>query len=394
MTSADGRRALLLGLLHAGLECVEGRRCVREVLLAAQAARHDGPVWAAAVGKAACSMALGARDALGPSLERVLVITKSGHLDPELLRQPGIETHESAHPIPDERSLAAGRRLLEWVEALPAAVSPMFLISGGASSLVEVLEPGVSLARLERLSAEWLARGVPIGELNARRAQLSQIKGGRLAIRLAGRPARAFFLSDVPDDDPAVIGSGLLGPAADHEDRIERQVIASVDRAMEGVAAAALQRGLTVECVPQRFAGEAIRLAARFTHELLIGKSQVRVWGGESTVHLPPNPGRGGRNQHLALTAAKLLPDYPQLMLLAAGTDGTDGPTEAAGGLVSAETCGRLAVAGLDAEDCLRRADSGTALAAAGALVSTGPTGTNVADLVIGLKLPQNWAGA
>jgi len=111
-------------------------------------------------------------------------------------------------------------------------------------------------------------------------------------------------------------------------------------------------------------------------------------------VHLPPNPGRGGRNQHLALTAAKLLPDYPQLMLLAAGTDGTDGPTEAAGGLVNAETCGRLAVAGLDAEDCLRRADSGTALAAAGALVSTGPTGTNVADLVIGLKLPQNWAGA
>lgn len=394
MASADGRRALLLGLLHAGLECVEGRRCVREALLAAQRARQDGPVWAAAVGKAACSMALGARDALGPSLERVLVITKSGHLDPELLSQSGIEAHESAHPVPDERSLAAGRRLLEWVDALPAAVSPMFLISGGASSLVEVLEPGISLAQLERISAEGLARGVPIGELNARRAQLSRIKGGRLASRLTGRPARVLFLSDVPDDDPAVIGSGLLGPAADGVDRIERQVIASVDRAMEAVAAAASQRGLTAEWVPERFAGEAARLAARFTHELLIGNSQVRVWGGESTVHLPPNPGRGGRNQHLALAAAKLLPDYPQLMLLAAGTDGTDGPTEAAGGLVSAETCGRLALAGLDAEDCLRRADSGTALAAAGGLVSTGPTGTNVADLVIGLKLPQNWAGA
>lgn len=393
MACADRRPALLLGLLHAALECVDGRRCAREALLATRA-RHGTSVWAAAVGKAACAMALGARDALGPALERVLVVTKSGHLDPELLSLPGIEAHESAHPLPDERSLAAGQRLLDWVDALPAAVSPLFLISGGASSLVEVLEPGISLAQLEQLSARGLAEGVPIGELNIRRARLSQIKGGRLAARLAGRPAQAFFLSDVPDDDPAVIGSGLLGPAADGSDRIERQVIASVDRATEGVATAALERGLTVHRVPQRFAGDAARLAARFTHELLIGNTQVRVWGGESTVHLPPNPGRGGRNQHLALAAARLLPDYPELMLLAAGTDGTDGVTEAAGGLVSAATCERLALAGLDAEDCLRRADSGTALAAAQALVSTGPTGTNVADLVIGLKLPQNWASA
>ena len=394
MRSADGRHRLLLDLLHAGLECVEGRRCVREALLATPAAHHPAPVWAAAVGKAACSMALGARDALGPSLERMLVVTKSGHLDPELLSLPGAEVHESAHPLPDERSLAAGQRLLDWVDALPAAVSPMFLISGGASSLVEVLEPGVSLAQLEQLSARGLAEGIPIGELNTRRARRSRIKAGRLAARLAGRAARALFISDVPDDDPAVIGSGLLGPAADGPDRIERQVIASVDRAMEGVVMAALQRGLTVQRAPQRFAGEATRLAARFTHELLIGDAQVRVWGGESTVRLPPQPGRGGRNQHLALAAAILLPDYPQLLLLAAGTDGTDGPTEAAGGLVSADTCARLALAGLDAGDCLRRADSGTALAAADALVRTGPTGTNVADLVIGLKLPQNWGSA
>jgi hydroxypyruvate reductase len=347
------------------------------------------PVWAAAVGKAATAMALGAADALGPSLERMLVVTKGGHLAAELLSLPGIEVHESAHPVPDERSLAAGRRLLDWVGELPAAVSPLFLISGGASSLVEVLEPGVSLAQLEQLSARGLAEGVAITELNARRARLSRIKGGRLAAQLAGRSARALFISDVPDDDPAVIGSGLLGPAAAGLDRIERQVIASVAEAMEGVATAALQRGLTVECVRGRFAGEATRLAARFAHELLIGNTQVRVWGGESTVRLPPQPGRGGRNQHLALAASKLLADYPDLSLLAAGTDGTDGPTEAAGGLVDADTCARVALAGLDADDCLSRADSGSALAAVGALVSTGPTGTNVADLVIGLKLPR-----
>jgi hydroxypyruvate reductase len=383
------RHQLLLELLQAGLARVEGRRCVREALRERPPAARGAPVWAAAVGKAATSMALGAADALGTSLERVLVVTKSGHLALELLSLPGIEIHESAHPVPDERSLAAGRRLLQWVHELPAVVSPLFLISGGASSLVEVLEPGVSLAQLEQLSARGLAEGVAIAELNTRRARLSRIKGGRLAAQLAGREALALFISDVPEDDPAVIGSGLLGPAAAGLDRIERQVIASVDEAMEGVVAAALRRGLTAECVRQRFAGEATGLAARLAHELLIGNTQVRVWGGESTVRLPPQPGRGGRNQHLALAASRLLADYPDLLLLAAGTDGTDGPTEAAGGLVDADTCGRLALAGLDADDCLARADSGTALAAVGALVSTGPTGTNVADLVIGLKLPR-----
>ena len=389
MTSADRRHALLLDLLQAGLQAVEGRRCVRTALLANPPAPRGAPVWAAAIGKAAGSMALGAADALGEELERVLVITKSGHLAPELLALPAVEAHESAHPVPDGRSLAAGQRLLAWVDELPPAVAPLFLISGGASSLVEVLEPGVSLAQLEQLSAGGLAEGVAIGELNARRARLSQIKGGRFAARIPRRAALALFISDVPDDDPAVIGSGLLGPAPGGVDRIERRIVASVDHAMEGVATAASRHGLTVERVPQRFTGEATRLAARFTHELLIGDTQVRVWGGESTVSLPAHPGRGGRNQHLALAAARLLPEYPELALLAAGTDGTDGPTGEAGGLVDAETCARLALAGLEPDDCLARADAGTALAAADALVRTGPTGTNVADLVIGLKLPR-----
>ena len=389
MTS-DQRRLLLVDLLQAGIARVEGRRCVREALLA-RPLPPDTPVWAAAVGKAAAAMALGAADALGSSLERLLVITKAGHLAPQLLSLAGVETHEGAHPVPDARSLAAGQRLLDWVHELPAAVAPLFLISGGASSLVEVLAPGVSLGQLGELSARGLAEGVPIADLNAQRARLSRIKGGRLAAELAGRAARALFISDVPDDNPAVIGSGLLGPAATGADRIERQIIASVDDAMEAVVVAALQRGLTAECVRPRFTGEATRLAARFAHELLIGNTQVRVWGGESTMHLPPQPGYGGRNQHLALAASKLLADYPELLLLAVGTDGTDGPTGAAGGLVDADTCARLGVAGLDADDCLARADSGTALAATDGLLSTGPTGTNVADLVIGLKLPRAW---
>jgi glycerate 2-kinase len=380
-----GRQRLLRELLQAGLEAADGRRRVREALAAAP---PRAPVWAAAVGKAACSMALGAADALGSALERLLVITPAGHLTPELRCRPGVEIHESAHPVPDERSLAAGERLLDWVDHLPPAVAPLFLVSGGASSLVEVLEPGVSLQKLEQLSAGWLAEGIAIGELNARRMRISRIKGGRLAARLAGRAAQALFISDVPGDDPAIIGSGLLGPVSGGADHIERRVVASVDHAIEGVARAASQRGLTVACVRERLEGEATRLAARCAHELLVGNTQVRAWGGESTVRLPPQPGRGGRNQHLALAAARFLPEYPELLLLAAGTDGRDGPTDAAGGLVDADTCARVALAGLDADDCLARADSGTALAAAGALVRTGPTGTNVADLVIGLKLP------
>ncbi len=361
---------------------------------AGQALAADRPVWLAAVGKAAPAMALGARDALGERLARSLIISRDGHAPPELERARGVELIASSHPVPDQRSLAAGERLLEWVEALPADVEPLFLISGGASSLVEVLRPGLALADLESFTARELAAGTAIGELNARRIALSRIKGGRLTARLGGRPARALFVSDVPGDDPKVIGSGLLGTASEGEDRVERLVVASVEHAVAGAAAAARARGLSVHAPQRRFDDDALRLAARFAHELRLSPAQVCVWGGESTVQLPPHPGKGGRNQHLALAAAKLIAGQADLMLLAVGTDGTDGVTEDAGALVDAESCARVALDGLDVDACLAGADSGTALAASGDLVHLGPTGTNVGDLVIGLKLaPEAPAG-
>ncbi|TLY57318.1 MAG: DUF4147 domain-containing protein [Gammaproteobacteria bacterium] len=369
----DPRRALLLALLETGLRRVEGRRCVREALARPQ--HPAAPVWLAGVGKAAESMALGAYDALGGAIERALLITRDAPLSPEIARL-GAEVLIGAHPVPDERSLAAGGRLLAWVESLPGEVEPLFLISG------------------EALTRRAFAEGLAIGELNRRRAALSRIKGGRLAGRLRGRPARALFISDVPDDDPRVIGSGLMGPAAEGHDRIERQVVASVDQAVAAVAVAAAALGLTVHPPGRRFAGEAVRLAARFARELHTGTAQLHVWGGESTVMLPPHPGRGGRNQHLALAAARLIAGRPELMLLAAGTDGSDGVTEDAGALVDADTCARIALAELDAERGLERADSAPALAASGDLVHLGPTGTNVGDLVIGLKLAADAARA
>ena len=389
---SDPRRDLLLTLLGAALERVDGRRCVREALQADSASALTGPVWLAAVGKAAAAMALGAQDALGERIAHSLIITREGHAPSELLGRRSVEIIASSHPVPDQRSLAAGARLLEWVEALPAAAQPLFLISGGASSLVEVLRAPTTLADLESFTARELAAGTAIGELNARRIALSTIKGGRLTARLRGRAAWALFVSDVPGDDPALIGSGLLGPSSEGPDRVQRTLIASVEQAVAAAAQAARQRGLTVHAPRQRFDGDAARLAARFAHELRLSASTVCAWGGESTVQLPPHPGRGGRNQHLALAAARLIAGQTDLLLLAAGTDGTDGVTEDAGALVDADSCARVALGGLDVDACLKSADSGSALAASGDLVHLGPTGTNVGDLVIGLKLTREEA--
>jgi glycerate 2-kinase len=374
---------------------VDGRVCVREALTTPATAnappRH---VWVAAVGKAASAMLLGAHDALGRSIESALLITKDGHADPVLYGLKQVEIIESAHPIPDERSLAAGARLLEWVDAVPAEAELLFLISGGASSLVEALVPGATLTQLIELNASGLASGLSIGELNARRAQLSLIKGGRLAARLGGRRARALFISDVPEHDPAVIGSGLMGPGGAVEDGIERRVIASIEIAAKAACAEAQALGLQVWRDGHGFAGAAERLAVRFAHELHMNTDQVRIWGGESVVNLPENPGRGGRNQHLALAAARIIAGHDNLALLVAGTDGTDGVTSDAGALVDGETCSRVALGALDIQRCLDTADSGAALAAAGDLIHTGPTGTNVGDLVIGLKLTREAAAA
>jgi len=279
------------------------------------------------------------------------------------------------------------------MDELPPSVWPLFLISGGASSLVEVPAPGATLEDLAALTRLSFTSGMAIGELNTRRAALSRIKGGRLAARLAGRRARALFVSDVPHDDPQVIGSGLMGPAPDGADNIERTVVASIDHAAAAVAARALELGLSVHAPRGRFAGSAVRLGARFAHELHLGVAQLCVWGGESTVELPPQPGEGGRNQHLALAAARLIAGHSELLLLAAGTDGSDGVTEDAGALVDGESCARISLAQLDADECLAGADSARALAASGDLVHTGPTGTNVGDLVIGLKLTAADAG-
>lgn len=332
-------------------------------------------------------MARGAREALGHGIQRMFIVTKKGHRD-DTLDGVGVVQVESAHPVPDISSLSHGGELERLVEEALPAVLPLFLISGGASSLVEALRDGVTLGDLFALNVHGLAAGWDIRTLNNERAKLSRIKSGGIARLLDGRRAIALFISDVPGDDPDVIGSGLLGREAGRADNVERHVVASVDDAVRAVVEAGAARGLVLEAGARRFDGDATGVAREFIEAVRATAADGLVWGGESTVTLPVRTGRGGRSTHLALTAARLLRPDEKISLLAAGTDGTDGPTEDAGAIVDAGTIERAELAGVDVERAIRDFDSGTALEAAEDLVHTGPTGTNVGDILIGLRKP------
>ncbi len=366
-----------------------------------------------AVGKAAQSMADGAAQVLGERIRQALIITKFGHLDPMRCRQRGWEAIEAAHPVPDSSSLQAGQRLLDFLAE--ADERPLlFLISGGASSLVEAPVAGVDLDFLDRANRWLLGSGLDIVQMNLVRKGLSRIKGGGLLAHLGGRQVYALAISDVPGDRPAAIGSGLLVPEPDLADRLagislpewlsERvvaglalrsvppskvpklQIVANLRLAREAAAQRARELGYAVYLHQEFTGGEAAETGRRLATELREGPPGVSIWGGETTVQLPPEPGQGGRNQHLALAAATVLADNPDCYLLAAGTDGTDGPTEDAGALVDGQTLQRACVEGFDAERSLAAADAGRLLEASGDLLTTGPTGTNVMDLMIGLK--------
>jgi glycerate 2-kinase len=383
-------RDLLLDCYRAALDAVDARKVVR-----AELTRRPllGPWHVLAIGKAAAAMAQGATEALGPGLVNGLIVIPPGHLphgfDPA---RHGLETCLASHPLPDQTSLDAGERVTEFVTALRGDAQLLCLVSGGASSLVERLVPGAGLDELQALNRWALQSGASIAEINAARRALSQLKGGGLA-RLAGaRRVLALMISDVPGDDPRVIGSGLLHAADDSTamatPAVPVRVVASIAVAIRAAAAAARAAGLKTRVIRARLAGDAAVVGTRIAASLARqppGMLQVR--GGECTVQLPPEPGRGGRNQHLALATALELErrGLHGAIVLAAGTDGIDGATDDAGAIVDATTCQRARDAGLDPRESLERADSGTLLEAAGDLLHTGPTATNVGDLVLAL---------
>lgn len=393
----------------AALAAVDGRAAVRRAL---GAAAPPGQVWLIAIGKAAAAMTQGALDGLGPRLLGGLVVDKAP--PPASLTAHGLEVLTGGHPLPTLASLQAGEALLAALARTPPDATLLFLISGGASSLVEVPVAGLALAKLERLNRWLLGSGLPIGPMNLVRTAVSRIKGGGLLAVLPPRSLRALAISDVPGDDPRVIGSGLLVPRPDlgaalaglelppwlrawvdlglaQRGAVPRagppiELVATLDTAKEAAAQAARAAGLAVRVHPRFLAGDAAGQGRELARQVREGPPGLHIWGGETTVCLPARPGRGGRNQHLALAAAQGLAGHRDCLLLAAGTDGSDGPGADAGALVDGGTLERAARAGFDATDTLARADSGRLLAATGDLIRTGPTGTNVMDLVLGLR--------
>lgn len=372
-------RQYLLKIYAAGLAAVNGERAVYQALLE-RGEREAFHI--VAVGKAADAMLGGASRYLRDKLHSSLLITKTGHVSERVHQMESVQVIESAHPVPDERSLYAGQILLDFLQGLPEQANVLFLISGGASSLVEVLEEGYTLADLQQATSVLLSNGVDIHEINRVRCDLSRIKGGKLWQFLGERQVRCLLLSDVPGDDPAVIGSGLLFPAPKED--FDWQIVASNGMALSAMAAAALPD--TARMMPEFLSGEAEAVAQACVEYLRNSAPGLYLWGAETTVFLPSEPGRGGRNQHLALAAANCLQADDAIFLLAAGTDGTDGMTDDAGALVDNGTIRRGNAENLDPDTCLLMADAGTFLDVSGDLIHTGPTGTNVMDVIIGFK--------
>jgi glycerate 2-kinase len=403
-------KRLLHGAVDAALSAAHGRTRVA-AFLSRQAITT--PVWLIAVGKAAGAMSQGAVDVLGDRIESGLVISKRGFDEQSCPALPHFTPMGAGHPIPDESSLRAGRLLVEMLDEAPREATLLFLVSGGASSLVEVLPDGVELADLQRVNQWLLGAGWNIAAVNGLRRRLSCIKGGRLARWVDGRRVFNLLISDVPGDDPALIGSGLLAPgrdgapaptpvpqwtekllqgldeapypAAEEFKSISTHIVASPALARRAAADYVAARGYTAHCHDRLLCGDFLEVAGQITATLLTGPKGVHVWSGEPTVRLPRVPGRGGRNQSLALAVARGISGDVPKAFVSVGTDGNDGMTEDAGALADNNTIREGKRLGLNADDVLQRADAGSYLEDIGALVHTGPTGTNVMDLMLGI---------
>ena len=412
----DDSKELLVELWNGAVNRVRGRASVSRYLN--DEGFLSGDYTVIAVGKAASDMMLGALDVLGQQLKSGLVLTKYAHTDEELSQYEHIFCHESAHPVPDQSSIDAGNILVEEVLKIPDDHHVLMLVSGGASSLVEVPVKGVTLQKLQELNNWGLNSGFDINEINYMRQKVSLIKGGGLCRYFRQQSVHCLYISDVPEDNLEVIGSGLLYRDRDIADFIDEKTKSEIDLFLRDVDVRPLDKRLspirnakfTLAIVADNRKakrhilsqackegyrtsnnGQCIDLDYQDVADLIIkqlddGPKGVYVWGGEPTVVLPENPGLGGRNQALALLLAIRLSGIQGVSVLVAGTDGTDGPTDAAGAIVDGETYQKALLANVDPNESLERADAYPCLAACNALFVPGPTGTNVMDLIIAYK--------
>ena len=397
-------------MIKESLEAVMPDRAVEKALENFQGS--GGRTILVAAGKAAWQMAAAAVRVLG-HVDDGIVITKYDHVKGEI---PGVECREAGHPVPDENSFAATEKALEKVRGLEETDTVIFLLSGGGSALFE--KPLISGEELQDITKQLLSCGADIVEMNTIRKRLSGVKGGRFA--LACMPARvyAIVLSDILGDPLDMIASGPAYPDSSTCEQansiiekyhlrlsaqaqalmqeetpkdlanVSTQITGSVRELCTASMKAALKLGfepvlLTDElCCEAKEAGSMMASILR-THAK-DKKPLCFVAGGETVVHLT-GKGKGGRNQELALSAAPGIAGLTNACVFSVGSDGTDGPTDAAGGYVDGETMDRLKEKGLDVFSVLQNNDAYTALEAAGGLIITGPTGTNVNDVTVAL---------
>lgn len=386
------------------------------------------------LGKAAATMGRAVEEVLGDGLDEGLVVVKDGYAVPTRR----LQVLEAGHPVPDARGQAAALRLLELARQAGPGDLVVVLISGGGSALTPAPAPPVSLEDKQTVTRQLLEAGATIHELNAVRKHLSLFKGGQLARAAAPAEVLALVLSDVIGDPLDVIASGPTAPDPTTFDealgvlqrhglrerapaavvarlaagrrgeipetpkpgdplfqRVHHVVVGNNALVVEAAAARARALGWEPVVVSRALTGEA-RVVAR---ELVERARRLRppaclIAGGETTVTVRGS-GRGGRCQEFALAAALALRPGEELVVLAAGTDGTDGPTDAAGAVVDASTVVRARAAGLDPAQALADNDSHRVLAATGDVVVTGPTGTNLLDLylVLGPCCPRGERG-
>ncbi|WP_082856360.1 DUF4147 domain-containing protein [Marinomonas atlantica] len=374
MHSVDKDSAV--AIFNAAIDAVAGYSATYRAVSALDGFKPDQII---AVGKAASGMCAGALAASNPDCPALLV-TKYDHTDQTMWAAPNVTVIESAHPVPDQHSLDAGKEMLATVDAMVPGGKLLLLVSGGTSALSEALPDDVSLADWQQLTDQMLAAGYNIGQINARRKETSLIKDGKLLLNFKGAEVRVLAISDVEGDSIATIGSGT-GDTKRCPTKSSVDLIATNEVARTAAATKAKALGFTVNDNQECLYDDVLVLSERIGQELAKATPGVYIYGGEPTVKLPENPGSGGRNQALALGLAQHIVGRDDILILVAGTDGSDGPTDAAGGIVDGST----AVNVEQVRDALKRADAGTYLREHDGIFITGPTNTNVMDVVIAI---------
>ncbi|MCL1994921.1 MAG: glycerate kinase [Defluviitaleaceae bacterium] len=377
----------------------------------------EGKIFVVAIGKAAWKMTKAAVDYLGNKIESGICITKYDHGFGDI---EGIEICEAGHPTPDENTLAATKKAISLVENLTSEDLVLFLVSGGGSALFENLKEGVSLEDLQDTTKQLLASGADITEMNTIRKRLSTVKAGGFAKLVEPASVFAVILSDVLGDRLDFVASGPCtvdtSTVEDAQDIIKKYglqlsdtvlqymqeetvkelsnvtavVTGSVRSLCESAADVAKKLGYrpyilttTLNCEAREAGRFLASIAKDTTQDLTRFKRPCAIIAGGETVVKVTGTGKGGRNQELALASAEILSMADGVLLFSIGSDGTDGPTDAAGGMVTEKTMLELKNKGIKIQDVLANNDSYNALKAVDSLVMTGPTGTNVNDITV-----------